>query len=153
MDDVEAHEVGFFDHCGEDAMLVSGIGGEGEVVFCGKGGEARAVGEVDLGIHEDDVGVALESGLAVIGCGFDGVGGLDQNIDGMIFKKRMEVSAVVGAWGKGGDIGCGGGIKIGDPTEGHAGSGIDLEGDAAAHAAGSDEADTDVVLRSHEGGC
>ena len=55
-----------------------------------------AEGEVDLGIHEDDVGVIFEGGEAVLSCGTDGVGGLDEDIDGVVFEKEVAICVVDG---------------------------------------------------------
>ena len=89
--DVEAHECGFLDEAGEDAVLVAGIGGDGDASLLSFLVEEGAEGEVDLGIHEHDVGFVFKGGEAVVGGRPDAVGAFDENIDGMVFEEGERI--------------------------------------------------------------
>lgn len=55
------------------------------------------MGEIDLGIHEHDVGAVVESGAAISGGGLDGIGGLDEDLDGILAE---EGEAIVSRGGR-----------------------------------------------------
>jgi hypothetical protein len=153
LDDVESHKAGFFDHGGEDAVLISGIGSDDELIGLGKTGQFGTVGEVDLGVHEDDVSLVGEGKAAVVRGGFDGVGGFHEDVNGLVLKEVLEIASVKRSGSEFRDFGGSPGVKVGDQGESEAGSGIDLESDAATHATGPDEADANIFgRRNHEGG-
>lgn len=155
LDDVEAHEVSFFDHGGEDAVLVSSVGGDDEAALLGFGGKEGAKGEIDLGIHEDDMGAGVattEGGETVLGGGADGVGGFDKDLDGMVLEQEVAVGVVECTGRKGGGGFCSGLVLVGDPGEFEPGGGVNLEGDSLTHATCTNEADADIRRRGIERG-
>ena len=172
LDDAEAPEFDFLDHGAEDTVLVAGVAGDDDALFIGLVFEELAEGEIDLGVHEDDVGFFGDGGEAEVGGRGDGVGAFDEDVEFEVREGEeaggVEGSPDLGFWGTRGEwaggwdgdagavgggeaFGDGIGGNIGDEDEIHARGAGDLPCDAEPHGTASDNTDPDILTGFFEG--
>ena len=140
--DVEAHQFGLCYQRGQNAMLVTGVRGDGDSGLSRPMVKKRTQSEVDLGVHQDDVRLLFEGCQAILGGRSDGVGGFNKNINGVLGKHFKEIVGMKRVREPRDSRPCRRTVLVASPSEFEAWGCIDLKGDRAPHGTAANDSDS-----------